>query len=305
MRCRSNLMIFVAFLSFQSAFAGVSAQAEELQCAFACKEIPPDSEVPRKFGQSTTAHLNDRRIQVLVWNLYKGKLSGYPSAFEELTRETDIVMVSEAITENPVKATFDSLPHFGWDFSTSFLLKNQVGTGTAVGSYAQALEVAHFRTKDVEPFSNTPKAITAVKYALPLVKESLLVLSIHGINWSGDEAIVRQVQDTIPLIAAHSGPILYAGDFNFKNQTRRKSISQLLAPYGLSIIPWENPITNKAQLDDGYSRGLKIHRAYINSDHDGEGSDHPALELDVEVVDKSSQPENQTTTVSHYLSISQ
>lgn len=262
-------------------------------CSFACTDIPDDPDVPKQFGEAKATAYSSKNLNVLVWNLYKGKLIKFSSSFGQLSQKKDLVLVSEATSASPITDSFESLSDFGWNFSTSFNMKNNVGTGTAIGSPVVAQNVQHFRTLDLEPGSNTPKAITMAEFPIEGLNQNLLVFSIHGINWSGDAAIVRQVEAILPAIEAHQGPILFAGDFNFKNKKRLNSIINLLAPYGLTRLPWENPSLKAAQLDDGFSRGLTIHRAYLNNDYINIGSDHPAIELEIEIP-SSSQAQAET-----------
>lgn len=250
-------------------------------CAFACKSIPPDSEVPRFFGIETASELKSNRLNVLVWNIYKGRKKEFIPAFQALSKGRDLVLISEGTTAAPVTSAFELLPDFGWNFSVSFLMKNEVGTGTAIGSYAKAYDVKHYRTKDLEPAVKSPKAMTSAKFSIDGFSEKILVISIHGINWSGDEAIVRQVADVMPEIQAHQGPIVFAGDFNFKNKTRLQEVAKLLATAGLQRVTWVNPL--KKQLDDAFTRGVVVHSAKLNHDFDDTGSDHPAIELELEV----------------------
>ncbi len=261
----------------------VSRGSQYGPCAFACEDIPDDPDVPKYFGEAKLGSYTSRNLNVLVWNLYKGKMIKFSSSFKELSQNKDLVLVSEATSASPVTDAFATLSDFGWNFSTSFNMNDNVGTGTAIGSPVMAKNVKHFRTLDLEPGSNTPKAITSAEFPIEGLNQNLLVLSIHGINWAGDAAIVRQVEAVIPTIEAHQGPILFAGDFNFKNKKRLKSIEALLAPYGLTRLPWEDPSLKAAQLDDGFSRGMTIHRAYFNNNYMNIGSDHPAIELEIEL----------------------
>ena len=189
-------------------------------CAFACKEIPIASEVLKKIGKSKSTHLQSSRLKILAWNIYKGNESNFLRDFSRLAANKDIVLLSEAITADPVLSAMNAVSEYSWNFGVSFLMKKQVGTGTVVGSYAMPITVGFYRTIDVEPFVKSPKTITKVEYALPNTNKKLLVLSIHGINWSGDEALERQLQMTIADLKKHEGPVIFAGDFNIKNSTR-------------------------------------------------------------------------------------
>ncbi len=276
--------LFFSVVSFGLLSFSASVQAAEHQygsCAFACKSIPAEKDVQRWFGQDSSPQLNSRRIRMLVWNLYKGRMDEFTPTFAKLAADKDVVMISEATTDAPISTAMTAVRGFGWNFATAFLMKKEVGTGTAVGSYATPLSRKFYRTIDVEPFVKSPKTIAAAEYAIPGSTDTLLALSIHGINWSGDDAIVRQVEMTIPDLKAHQGPIVFAGDFNFKNKERLKRVTELLATVGITRVKWENPAKGD-QLDDAFTRGVTVHSARLINDYVDKASDHPAIDLDLE-----------------------
>lgn len=276
-----SILFFLAVSISSFALQSHAADSGYGNCSFACESIPDASHVLMTFGQSTKPQLNSNRVKVLVWNLYKGRKDQFVPTFSKLSQGKDVIMLSEAISAAPVSTSMEAVPGFGWDFATSFLMEDNVATGTAVGSYAQPFDVGYFRTKDVEPFVKSPKTIAVAKYAIPGRVETLMVLSIHGINFKGDEGIERQLRDTVPALKAHQGPVVFAGDFNFKNSGRLKIGEKVLGEAGLTRVKWENPNKGK-QLDDAFTRGVTVHRARLINDYIDTGSDHPAIELDLE-----------------------
>ncbi len=277
-------MMFFAVLSFSLlSYSAVRTQDPAYGgCSFACKEIPIASEVLRKFGASTTNQLNSNKIKILSWNLYKGRKDEFSQSFAHLASDKDVIMLSEATTADPVSTAMENVPGFGWSFATCFLMKKQVGTGTAVGSYAVTMNPGFYRTTDVEPFVASPKTIATGEYALPNSTKTLLVLSIHGINWSGNDALERQLRMTLEDLKKHDGPIVFAGDFNIKNSTRLDIAKKVLGEAGLTRVNWVNPEADD-QLDDAFTRGVNVTRAQLINDYIDTGSDHPAIELDIEV----------------------
>jgi endonuclease/exonuclease/phosphatase (EEP) superfamily protein YafD len=265
-------------LSF-SALAGTSTYGP---CSFECQSIPDDAQVLRNFGQGTKTQLNSNHLKILSWNLYKGRMQDFTPVFAQLSQGKDLVLLSEATTDAPVATAMENVKDFGWIFSVSFEMTNQVGTGTAIGSYAEARNAHFYRTTDVEPFVKSPKTITVAEYAWPGSSETLLVLSIHGINWSGDEALDRQLRMVLPELQQHKGPVLFAGDFNIKNPNRLVVAQKVLAEAGLTRVTWDNPNTSK-QLDDAFTRGVAVQRAHLINDYINKASDHPAIELEVEL----------------------
>lgn len=271
----------VAVSSF--AFNGFAAETPVYgPCSFACESIPDEAHVLRSFGKDSAPTLASSRLKILVWNLYKGRKDEFKPVFAKLAEGHDVIMISEATTADPVLTAMENVKGFGWIFATSFEMKNEVGTGTAVGSYATALNPGFYRTIDVEPFVNSPKTIAVAEYALPGTNETLLALSIHGINWSGNDALERQLRATVADLQKHRGPVVFAGDFNIKNSSRLKIARKVLGEAGLTRVTWENP-ENGSQLDDAFTRGVMVHRARLINDYLQTASDHPAIDLDVEI----------------------
>lgn len=264
-----------------------SVQAAEYsygKCSFACKSIPKEKDVLYSMGTASSHQLNSKNLNILVWNLYKGRNKEFPAVFAKLAKDRDVILLSEVINEAPISTSLAKLTNFSWDMAAAFLMKNKVATGTAIGSYAEARNVRFYRTKDVEPFVKSPKATTLTEYAIPGSTKTLLAISIHGINWDGDDSMVRQLEMMMPDIEKHQGPIVFAGDFNFKNPTRLKLAQQILGRAGVTRVPWQNPNTKK-QLDDAFTRGVKVHKARLINDYIDKGSDHPAIELQLEILD--------------------
>lgn len=253
------------------------------KCSFACKEIPKAEDVLYSMGKPTLNELPSTRVKALVWNIYKGKDKEFAKTFDLLAKNKDLVLLSEVINASPVSTSLAKQAGFGWDMAASFLMKDKVATGTAVGSKVVAHDVRFYRTKDVEPFVKSPKTTTIAEYRIPGRSQTLMILSIHGINWSGNDALERQLNMILPDLQQHQGPILFAGDFNTKNDDRLNAAKVILAKAGLTRIPWENPNKGK-QLDDGFSRGLSFKKARLINDYIDKASDHPALDLEFDLL---------------------
>ena len=193
-------------------------------------------------------------------------------------------MLSEATTGSPVSDSFKAITGWEWHLAASFNMKNNIAAGTVLGSAARPSNVHYYRTKDIEPFVKSPKATVLAYYVIPGSAKKLLAISIHGINWDGDEALERQLNMILPEINAHNGPVVFAGDFNTKNASRVALTKRILATAGLKQVPWENPLKKK-QLDDVFTRGMSIKRARLVHDWNDKGSDHPAIDLQVELTD--------------------
>lgn len=260
-----------------------SAGSDYGSCSFLCKSIPDDANVMHSMGQASLPTLNSTKLSVLSWNIYKGRKSEYKKSFAALAKNRDLIMLSEATTGSPVSDSM-KMQGYEWHLAASFNMKNDIAAGTSLGSQARPHNVHFYRTKDIEPFVKSPKATVLASYAIPGSAKKLLAISIHGINWDGDEALERQLNMILPELKAHKGPIIFAGDFNTKNASRVALAKRILGSAGLKQVPWENPIKKK-QLDDAFTRGITVKRARFIHDYIDKGSDHPAIDLQVELTD--------------------
>lgn len=279
MKQRHIFLFLVLFFISHFSFA---ENSEYGSCSYACKRIPEANQVLHFAGHSTLTTLSSTRLNVLVWNIYKGRMQDFRHDFSLLAKSRDLILLSEATTGEPITSTLQQLPGAAWQLAAGFEMKDQIATGTALVSKVDAYNVHYYRTTDVEPLVKSPKAMIVAEYLIPGSSQSLLAVSIHGINWSGDEALVRQLNMILPELKSHQGPILFAGDFNIKNSNRLEITKQILGQAGLTRVPWENP-NSKKQLDDAFVRGLSVKRARLINDYVGTASDHPAIDLQLEI----------------------
>jgi endonuclease/exonuclease/phosphatase (EEP) superfamily protein YafD len=248
-------------------------------CNFKCKEIPSENEVLEGFGRFASTELVNPKINVLAWNVYKGRKEPFFRDLNLLARGKDLIMLSEATDDEKVKPGLNSIP-YGWIMGISFFMKQQFATGLVTGSYAQPRFIGYTRTTDLEPFVKSPKVILINTFWHRPSQSEILVMNIHGINWVTDEKFERQIRSILPYVSRHKGPILFAGDFNIYGPNRLNIVKNTLAPYGIQRVNWENPPLEK-QYDDAFIRGFKVLKArYIHEVKDF-SSDHPALDLEL------------------------
>lgn len=248
------------------------------RCSFLCDIIPPQTDVLKVFGSPSSMRFPYRRLKALAWNLYKGRTEDFQKEFIKLSHGKDLILTSEMSLAPMPRQTYDQLKGFHWAFATQFLMSDGFETGVGIGSKTAPSNMDFSRTEWLEPYVKAPKTIVMATYPLTGTSQELLVLSIHGMNFRGNEGIEKQIKQILPKIKSHDGPVLFAGDFNTKNNRRLETVRSLLKEAGLTRVQWENPNEGK-QLDDAFVRGLVIHRALINRETIDLGSDHPALEI--------------------------
>lgn len=250
-------------------------------CNFLCQEIPNANEVLKDWSKPSQKFLVSPTLKVLAWNIYKGRKEFFARDFQQLTKNVDIVMLSEGTDGVLVKPSLDLLLGYQWVMGIAFWMKEKVGTGIITGSYAQTLGASYERTQDDEPFVKSPKVTLLTKYIHGPTRQEILVINIHGINWVNSQAFERQIRSVEPYIKAHTGPIIYAGDFNVRRNTDRLAIiNKVVGPYGLKRVPWTNGNSEK-QLDDAFTRGFQVRKAAFNYNVVDRSSDHPAMDLEL------------------------
>ena len=249
-------------------------------CNFLCFHVPgPDENIETTFGTPTQSKL-PASFKVLVWNVYKGRKENWHEDFSRVAPSLDLALIQEIKLDDPMKEALLSMNGAEWVMGTSFFMKDMIRTGDGIGSRVKPVSSEVLRTPDLEPFVKSPKLTIFTEYPIENSTETLLVATLHAINFRKTEGMVHQVQQAQEVIRAHRGPVLYAGDFNTKNDSRLTVLDQMTSEVGLSRVPIEDePESRKTPLDHAYIRGLKVNQARIVSELIS--SDHPAIELDL------------------------
>jgi len=240
------------------------------------QQIPNLDEVLTQFGTAKTDPL-PQKFKVYVWNIYKGRKTDFGEEYKTLTTSSHLILLQEMSLQDDLLAIYGLNPDMQWVHATNFIMKG-FRTGAGTGSVSMPLSVAFKVSDDLEPFVKLPKTIVVTEYALEGSKLTLLVLNIHGINFKGTIGLENQINQVLPIIREHEGPVIFAGDFNTKNDERVDTLDNMLLDVGLKSVEWDNPLQGK-QLDHAYVRGVKVDSAHILTEV--VGSDHPALSLEL------------------------
>lgn len=280
-----NLLIHLSlFILLLTSSADIFAKRRGLAKKF---EIPPLTESHIVMGTAQNSKLNGNSIKVLVWNLLKAERKDWKRDFINLSANKDILLLQEGYLNRRTEDTFKALRMFRFDMGVSFLYKkdNKTPTGTVVGSRVSPVSAGFLRTKDYEPFIKTPKTLTYAKYPIKGTKQTLLAISLHGMNFTRQYAFNNQINQALSLIDAHQGPVIFAGDFNSRTKKRLRFLRKKMQDRALKELSYLNDKRLKVFgniLDHTFVRGFLVRNsrvlAKINS------SDHKALELEL-VID--------------------
>ena len=206
-----------------------------------------------------------KQFSLAVWNAQKGRNESWRGDLEALTDQFDFVLLQEfANTANWANAPY-------WSFAPGFRV-GSTSTGVATLSRRQPLVRCEFVNH--EPWLRSPKATNITQFALQH-DTSLVLVNLHAINFSiGLVQFRRQISEAIQAVAAHDGPLIFAGDFNTWRAGRVRVMHEMLSQLGLEPVQFADDQRSRVfgqHLDHLYIRGLDVinatTRAVSTSDH--------------------------------------
>lgn len=262
----------------------VKAQQELVSDYF--KKVPLE-EAHVITGQSSTAAFNADSIKVLIWNIKKTQEVAWQTEFLSFGRGRELFLLQEVYPNELFTNTLAVLTKFRWDMGISFryVLMNDLPTGTMIGSKVEPIEVLIKHTPDLEPMTETPKAMTMAKYPIATRKDDLLVINVHGINFTDFLSFKRQMDQAEEEIKNHIGPVIIAGDFNTRNKLRTEYLLKLMKSLNMEEVQFKNAkqrmvaVLTTFYLDYAFVRGLKVSNAEVLGG--AKGSDHKPMTLDL------------------------
>jgi endonuclease/exonuclease/phosphatase (EEP) superfamily protein YafD len=181
--------------------------------------------------------LNPARITVFNWNMYKGQKAGWTRDLFKHSVNSDILLLQEAAFGGSLLDILD-LKGLFWSFNNAFQYK---GVGTGVLTASKIKPRASCGTRKAEPLIGLPKTALLSYFPLRGSREQLLVVNIHGINFTtGITAYEEQFNEIRNILRGHSGPLLVAGDLNNWTEKRRGVVDLLVEDLGLTILTFED-----------------------------------------------------------------
>ncbi|MDJ0917496.1 MAG: endonuclease/exonuclease/phosphatase family protein [Woeseiaceae bacterium] len=213
--------------------------------------------------------LDAEGFSLLNWNIEKAKHPKWPSDLERLGNTASLVTLQEAVPELPISNKFGRLH---WSFAEGFGIRDNL-TGVMTLSEVQPIGVCEFT--ELEPVFRTRKATLVTNYPIYEMDETLLVVNLHGVNFSmGLGALEAQFNDASKIIAQHDGPVIVSGDFNTWRRGRHDLMENLMAAHELRPVEFEDDYRKRFMgwpLDHILVRGLKATQATTleldSSDH--------------------------------------
>ncbi|EQC45639.1 endonuclease/exonuclease/phosphatase family protein [Bacteriovorax sp. Seq25_V] len=224
-------------------------------------------------------------FNILVWNMYKGSNDSWESDFKALSTNANIIISQEMYLDNKMFNVFKTHGDFYYNMATSFFYKGETRTGVATISDHQPSSVDYLRSHYREPFIRTPKIVMITTHPLENGEE-LLVANIHAINFVSAKKLKHQIKEVLERIKNHSGPVIFAGDFNVWSKKKTKMLRELMADAKMTEVKYSKDEDDRMRvlgkvLDYIFYKNLNLVTSEVKGEI--EGADHKPLTATFEV----------------------
>ena len=192
------------------------------------------------------------------WNIYKQKNKNWQKELQKLAQKSDLLTLQET-KHSPQFIHFSQINNFFYFHNNAFTYQ-EVVYGVNTLSKVKASYVCG--TRYSEPWTIIPKTALATLYPLEKKAQSLLLINIHGVNFTFTAAPLKeQIQPYLTLSKAHRGPVIFSGDFNTWSSARLKEVEHTFQKAGFQPVLFKSDqrinIFGKP-VDHIYYRGLEV-----------------------------------------------
>ena len=207
--------------------------------------------------QDSAAPLDGNGFTLTSWNIYKQQKPGWSEDLRSVTETADLVLLQEASLSPGFKSWLDNQP-MHWTLNPAFHQQQGPAGVMTVSRLRAEKECAQHM---LEPWLGLPKGALISYYSISGHHESVLVVNLHGVNFTLDESVLnKQLQQLGKYISEHQGPMVLAGDFNTWSEVRQQALQEFADKVGLRPIVFtdQQPAQHFGRtLDHIYVRGLK------------------------------------------------
>jgi endonuclease/exonuclease/phosphatase (EEP) superfamily protein YafD len=214
--------------------------------------------------------LNSDDIRLVNWNIQKAKDPDWSADLAMQVSNPDLLILQE------VPLNMDVWKTVAADHYRSFAPGHRSWRAmTGVMTLSRAEPLVQCNLSSTEPWLRSPKATVITTYGLTGTHESLLVINMHGLNFTfGTSDFEEQVGQALAQARAHTGPMLLSGDFNTWHPGQSDLLHTMAAELGLDALRYDEDHRKRAfgqPLDHIYARGLDVVSAtsspVTSSDH--------------------------------------
>jgi len=202
--------------------------------------------------------LDSSRMRIASWNLHKQQDNGWREELERLSEQSDVLLLQEAAL-TPELSSALAEARYVWILASSFVFG---GTDFGVVIAARVRPVFFCTGRAFEPLLGIPKSQLVAEFPVAGAKTTLVVATIHALNFTLDLEPYRAQLDSVgEALARHSGPIVLAGDFNTWSEVREQSVDSLARRMMLTAVAF--PVDDRSRFfgrpaDWAYVRGADV-----------------------------------------------
>jgi endonuclease/exonuclease/phosphatase (EEP) superfamily protein YafD len=225
--------------------------------------------------------LDPSAIRIVTWNVHKQEDRGWQRDLATFVAGNDIVLLQEAVLDPALRRIVED-GGMHWVMASSFLYEDH-DIGVVTGMREAAL--ASCTERAVEPLIRIPKSAVISWFPIRGTGRTLAVVNVHAINFAltlaGYRAQLRALADAL---AAHPGPIVFAGDLNTWTGARDAVMGDVASRLGLTEVKLREDrrtLFFGKQLDHIFVRGLTLVDATAIPVH---SSDHNPVRATFRVV---------------------
>jgi|GEM_PF-926519 len=211
-------------------------------------------------NQLSFAHLLKIRASdeftLITWNAQKLNDTNFMPDLVQLSQESDLILIQEAMHNTDLQNTFSSKFDFSFSFNKSFCDSKNQATGVMSASRYLLENNVTLVSPDNEPFTATPKVSGYSTVEIPEIGK-VHIINTHGLNFNTGSKFERQISHLSEFISQLKGPVIWAGDFNTWSSGRKNHLDIKTKALGLvQLIPSND--NRNLKLDHIYTRGLKL-----------------------------------------------
>jgi endonuclease/exonuclease/phosphatase (EEP) superfamily protein YafD len=195
---------------------------------------------------------------LLNWNIYKQQKQNWGSSLKEWANSADFITLQEAEL-SPALIQFSVQKELYYLHNYAFKYNNLI---YGVNTLSKVAPLSLCGTAYPEPWIWVPKTGLASTYPIKNSKQTLLLINLHGVNFTLTEQPLReQLSPYLALIKLHTGPVIFSGDFNTWTDARLSEVKQSLVKSGFSEALFDDDkrlTVFGLPLDHIYFRGLEV-----------------------------------------------
>ncbi len=225
-----------------------------------------------KLDTPSPATLDGSNVRIASWNLHKGADDGWQADLARIASSNDIILLQEALLDDDLRSVLE-VAGLRWQLASSFVLN---GHDTGVLTAARVRPIVACTEWSMEPLLAIPKSALITRFRLSGGDATLAVANLHAINFTltANGVYRAQFEAVRAELAAHRGPVVFAGDFNTWSDERRRVVEAVARELGLVPVAFQPDARQRFgehEVDYIYMRGLEVVAAMAvaltSSDH--------------------------------------